>query len=118
MVGLASLAILPHYTVEAPTAGVLEIIDADTARVTATSDGQTTMVSRLVGESGDDWQPVKWTVDDGATVASGQVLAKTDSERAYVVMMTRYLRPGLLGLVAASLLTRQSIMMPLEYGAA
>ena len=33
----------------------------------------------------------------------GAVLARTDAERAYVVMMRRYLPVGLLGLVAASL---------------
>jgi len=40
----------------------------------------------------------------GDVVAAGDVLARTDSERAYVAMMRRFLPVGLLGLVVASLL--------------
>ena len=40
----------------------------------------------------------------GRTVSVGDTFVKTDSERAYVVMMMKYLPVGLLGLVVASLL--------------
>ena len=43
-------------------------------------------------------------VSPGDVVSAGDTLAETDSERAYVVMMRRYLPVGLLGLVVASLL--------------
>ncbi len=50
-----------------------------------------------------DWRPIP-RVRVGAEVVAGEVVAATDSERAYVVMLKRYLPVGLLGLVAASLL--------------
>ena len=52
-----------------------------------------------------DWYPLP-TVRPGsnAVISAGQVVAATDSERAYIVMMTRLLPVGLLGLVAASLI--------------
>jgi SSS family solute:Na+ symporter len=40
----------------------------------------------------------------GRAVATGETIIRTDSERAYIVMMLRYLPVGLLGLVVASLL--------------
>jgi SSS family solute:Na+ symporter len=70
--------------------------------------------------SAPDWRPDKILVkplgeprarpdDPGASstdafVRRGDILAKTDSERAYVVMMRRFLPTGLLGLAIAALL--------------
>ena len=51
-----------------------------------------------------DWYPSKVKVGQGAPIKPGTVLATSDSERAYVVMMGRYLPAGLLGLAIAALL--------------
>jgi Na+(H+)/acetate symporter ActP len=66
----------------------------------ATAEGE-----RLVPLSGPapDWPP-RAIVEPGSEVAAGAVLARTDSERAYVVMLARYLPAGLLGLAVAGLL--------------
>ncbi len=98
-VGLASLLVLPQIEWKAPTTG----------QVTAAEEGRV-VIKRKAGGSmalstdpARDWKPIP-TVQVGDDVKQGDVIAKTDSERAYVVMMKRYLPIGLLGLVVASLL--------------
>lgn len=51
-----------------------------------------------------EWQPTLVQVQPGQFVGRGEVMARSDSERAYVVMMGKYLPEGLLGLAIAALL--------------
>jgi SSS family solute:Na+ symporter len=53
--------------------------------------------------SSEDWRP-RLSVEEGDAVKLGEVLAATDSERAYVVMMARYLPVGILGMAVAALI--------------
>ncbi|MEO1368926.1 MAG: hypothetical protein AAFX50_17250, partial [Acidobacteriota bacterium] len=104
LVALASLVVLPHMEVTSPVAGtVTEIRDA--AVVVDPGDGPTREILLTPGGVTDDWRPLPSAagVGVGDAVEPGQLLARTDSERAYPVMMARYLPAGLLGLVVASL---------------
>ncbi|MEM8997973.1 MAG: sodium:solute symporter family protein, partial [Acidobacteriota bacterium] len=104
LVALASMAVLPHLEVTSPVAGtVTEIRDA--AVVVDPGDGSTREILLTPGGVTDDWRPLPSAagVGVGDAVEPGQLLARTDSERAYPVMMARYLPAGLLGLVVASL---------------
>ncbi|MEE8143696.1 MAG: sodium:solute symporter family protein [Planctomycetota bacterium] len=103
LVGVASLLVLPHLSVESPVAGHVVSVNDDTVVIAPLSDSAPVSVSRGIADSPDDWQP-QWRVKEGTELKQGEVMARTDSERAYVVMMLRYLPEGLLGLVAASLL--------------
>ena len=106
LVGIASLLILPRIEVTAPHAGTVVRMD-ERAIVLADERGDELTLDLRAQPAEDDWFPRADTnggVEIGATVKAGQVLARTDSESAYVVMMTRFLPVGLLGLVAASLL--------------
>jgi len=70
----------------------------------ATPDGQETSVPFNALEAwGDDAGKIPNNLL-GKELAAGELIHRTDSERAYVVMMVRYLPVGLLGLVVASLL--------------
>ncbi len=104
LVGLASLLILPKIEVTAPVAGTVLAVEGETLRLSQ-PDGSEIVVTTRTPSAEEDWSP-EWT--DAATkdeeVEEGQVLARTDPERAYIVMARRYLPIGLLGLVAASLL--------------
>lgn len=100
VVALASMIVLPHLEVATPVGGVVTSVDAD-AVVVETADGSSSRIE-LTSEH-EDWRPEP-TVKEDAEVEAGAVVAKTDSEKAYVVMMTRFLPIGLLGLVIASLL--------------
>ncbi len=104
-VALASLLVVPHGDpVVSPVAGqVVEISDSADRIVIADAEGQRTEV---VLESPEGWAgvlPLIWVSEDDE-VDQETVIARTDSEKAYVVMMVRYLPVGLLGLVVASLL--------------
>ena len=102
LVGLASLLILPRIEVTAPRAA--EVVEVTDERIVLDpGDGATLAIPLRVAPAEPDWFPEP-RVTAGETVVAGQLLARTDSERAYVVMMIRYLPMGLLGLVAASLL--------------
>jgi solute:Na+ symporter, SSS family len=82
----------------------VHVVDAEQearAIVIEGADGQRHAIS--IPHESADWMAAA-VVKEGAAVEPGQTLAKTDSERAYVVMMRRYLPVGLLGLVVASLL--------------
>lgn len=110
LVGLASLVALPRLELPAPTAGTVTAVGAGEIEITP-ADGAPVRV-RLADHALDDepaWFPSQPTVDVGSAaaptvVAAGETIAATDPERAYVVMMKRYLPAGLLGLVIASLL--------------
>ena len=100
LVALASLVVLPHIEIQAPTAGT--VVAADREAVTIRTEGGAE--ERVLLESEDaDWRPEP-KVEAGDAVAEGDLVGRTDSEKAYVVMMTRFLPIGLLGLVVASLL--------------
>ncbi len=100
-VGLASLLIFPNIEARTTVTGVVESVDD--GRVVVRSVDGTSHVAVTNKQPTEDWKPIARVKRDDV-VTSGQVVARTDSERAYVVMMKRYLPAGLLGLVVASLL--------------
>ncbi len=113
MVALASLIVLPHLEVRSPVAGeVVAVDEAGTWAEIRSEGGELQRVDFAVEGDSEDWhaRPVVSATPEGAAegervlVAAGDTLASSDSERAYVVMMRRYLPIGLLGLVVASLL--------------
>lgn len=104
VVAVASLVVLPRLEVASPVAGVVSatgethvVIDAEAGAVA---------VPLVDADAPTDWvpRPEQAGVAIGDAVAAGQVVAKTDDERAYVVMMVRLLPAGMLGVVVASLL--------------
>lgn len=102
LVALASLALLP--TIELASEHPGEVMEVSPARlVIAASDGAGRVEVPLEAGYDEDWRPIA-SVEAGHVVEAGDVLARTDSERAYVVMMRRLLPAGLLGLVVASLI--------------
>jgi len=102
LVAVASLLVLPPLVVTAPVAGTVSEVTATQVAI-AEAAGATQAVPLQSAGAAADWVP-RASVAVGDVVAAGQVLARTDSERAYVVMLKRYLPVGLLGLVAASLI--------------
>ena len=103
LVAVGSLLVLPTLAVTTPVTGTVVQVN-DTSVSIKPEDGSATQSVELRPEgSTADWRPLS-AVGLGDSVTSGQVLARTDSERAYVVMLKRYLPVGLLGLVAASLI--------------
>ncbi len=104
-VALASLLVVPHgEPIVSPIAGTVVEISDDQKRVTIEgTQGDRTEISV---ESIEGWAGVLPTlrVDVEDTIEESTVIASTDSEKAYVVMMVRFLPVGLLGIVVASLL--------------
>ena len=105
MVALASMIVLPPITLTSPVAGIVtsagEVVAGGRSIVIEEAGGERHEV--LLPPDSEDWRPAP-TVEQGDSVTAGATVARTDSERAYVVMMRRYLPVGLLGLVVASLL--------------
>ncbi|MDP6539354.1 MAG: Na+:solute symporter [Planctomycetota bacterium] len=103
LVAVASLVILPDVEVRTEHPG--RIVELSPERVVvAATDGAGRQEIPIGGEGFEpDWTPLA-AVRAGEVVEAGAVVARTDGERAYVVMMTRFLPAGLLGLVVASLL--------------
>lgn len=101
VVAVASLVLLPSAEVRAPVAGVVTEVSASTIRIESSKHADDTVTVPLNGAP--DWKPAP-RVEVGTEVQADAVIARTDSERAYVVMMARYLPAGVLGLVVASLL--------------
>lgn len=110
LVGLASLVVLPPIELGAPAAGTITAVED--GEIEITPDGGAPLRVRLTDHALADepaWFPSQAAVAVGTpakptVVAAGETIAATDPERAYVVMMQRYLPAGLLGLVIASLL--------------
>ncbi len=104
-VALASLLVIPHGDpVVSPVAGTVVTISEDLDRVSIEDvEGKRHQV-HLVALEG--WVGVlpKILVKLDDKVEPDTKIAKTDSEKAYVVMMVRFLPAGLLGIVVASLL--------------
>ncbi|HZL99898.1 MAG TPA: hypothetical protein VFD43_06570 [Planctomycetota bacterium] len=105
LVALASLVLLPSIELTAPVDGVVLSADHEEVRIQASPQdpgGPVVVPLRVAGSAG-DWEVLP-QVKPGDEVAAGSVVARTDSERAYVTMMGRYLPAGLLGLAIAGLL--------------
>lgn len=102
LVALASLAIFPVRSITSPDAGIVVSV-TETAITIDIGDTITTHELPIFEAEEEMGRPLA-RVKPGALVQAGQVIAQTDSELAYVAMMTRYLPVGLLGLVLASLL--------------
>ena len=102
MVALASLIVLPPVRIEASAAGTVVAIEDDAIRLDVVGEPGRSVPLDVEGTA-EDWR-ARPMVSKGDQVEAGQLLAKTDSERAYVVMMERYLPTGLLGIAFASLL--------------
>ncbi len=103
-VALASLLVVPHVEISSPVNGkIQEIGENGQTMIVMKSDGSTEAFSI---DSPEGWEGVQPTirVNEEDEVTTETVIASTDSEKAYVVMMVRYLPAGLLGLVVASLL--------------
>lgn len=122
MVGIASLVVLPRLEVHAPVGGTvtavvtqanLNVAGADSATVPIAPDTYGTIqIEASSGErsnvpivqEADDWRAERILVKPKDQVAAGDLMARSDSETAYIVMLSRYLMPGFKGLVVASLL--------------
>jgi Na+/proline symporter len=102
MVALASMLVLPQLEVTSPLAGTVVEVRDEWIEIRPAS-GEPQLVALAAQGSAEDWRAAP-VVRAAQEIAAGQTLARSDSERAYVVMMRRYLPVGLLGLVVASLL--------------
>ncbi len=100
---LASLVFLPTLEVRAGEAGTVRAIHEDALVIDSDSAQSDVAVSLRPAGSADDWKPAPM-VQVSERVEKGQLVARTDSEAAYVTMMQRYLPVGVLGLMVASLL--------------
>ncbi len=103
LVALASLAVLPRLEVSAPVAGRIVGLEERSVTLEPEGGGELVSVSLAVPGESETWKAEAVVATDD-TVTTGQVLARTDSERAYPAMMARFLPIGLLGLMVASLL--------------
>lgn len=103
LVGLASLAVLPPLQVLSPVAGTVQAVSAREVVVMPEAGGAPQSVSLEVEHSAEDWR-ASAVVEVDELVSAGELLARSDSESAYVVMLARLLPVGLLGLVVASLI--------------
>ena len=111
MVGIASLIVFPRIEITSPVAGTVVSVEDHVVQVLP--DDQEAPLEWNLRELGQDddpaWYPsqikVKVGSDEKPTkVKADEVIATTDPESAYLFMMRRFLGPGLLGLVVASLL--------------
>ena len=114
-VALASLLVIPHgEPLTSPVAGTVVEISESGDRVVIQDDAGARTAVEVTAIDG--WAGVLPTVTkkigDKVTAANmvddkiekSSVIARSDSEKAYVVMMVRYLPAGILGVVIASLL--------------
>ncbi len=104
-VALASLLVVPHGDpIVSPVAGTVVAIHENLDRVSIEDASGKLSEVQIVAPEG--WAGVLPTarVSVGDEIEAGAEIASTDSEKAYVVMMVRFLPAGLLGIVVASLL--------------
>ena len=104
MVGIASMIVLPRIELTAPVAGVATVQEEQVTITPAEGEAVTLRLKDHAQEDEAAWYPHLAKAKDGDKVEAGTVIAATDPERAYLVMMGRFLGPGLLGLVVASLI--------------
>ncbi len=102
IVAIASLVVLPQLKVTAPVSGTVVAVSEEAVKIQP-KNGAAVSVPLTTKDSTEDWH-AEPSVAKGDAIAKDKVIAKSDSEKAYVVMMTRYLPIGLLGLMIASLL--------------
>jgi SSS family solute:Na+ symporter len=100
VVALASLLVMPTAEHRTPVAGTIARAELGRIEVAPTSGAP----NAVVAWDAQAPNPPLLAVKLGDAVGAGQIVARTDSERAYPEMMARYLPVGLLGLVVASLL--------------
>ncbi len=100
LVGLASLVVFPDAQLFAPDAG--EIVTISGEAIGLDTGGQLLQIP-IPDTGAADWlaQP---QVEVGQYVQPGELLAATDDERAYPLMMRKFLPIGMLGLLVASFL--------------
>jgi Na+/proline symporter len=101
MVGLASMIVLPPIEISSPVEGRVAALESNAVIV---EDAAGVRHELVIPEATEDGWGAAPTVAPDDRVEAGAMVAKSDSERAYVVMMRKYLPVGLLGLVVASLL--------------
>ncbi|HRV80852.1 MAG TPA: Na+:solute symporter [Planctomycetota bacterium] len=107
LVAVASLVVLSHLELTSPIAGKVTNVDSAQSPtwIEVQAEGSAPLRLDLASVATEpDWKPTLMVAKVGDSVLPGQPLARTDSESAYVVMMGRYLHPGLLGLAVAALL--------------
>lgn len=104
LVGIASLVVLPRIELTAPVGGTVQTQENVVTITPAEGEPVTLDLKAHAQADEPGWFPSEVQAKDGATIEAGKVLAHTDPERAYLVMMGRFLGPGLLGLVIASLI--------------
>ena len=101
LVAVASLIILPPIELGSPITGTVVATSPQVVTL-ANPDGITSQV--VIPPATKDGWVAEPKVSTGARVEAGDIVAAADPEKAYVVMMQRFLPAGLLGLVIASLL--------------
>ncbi len=101
LVAVASLILLPPIEIAAPTSGVVQAASETSLTLV---DGAGVASEVAIPPASEHGWVAEPTVSVGSPVTSGQIIAAADPEKAYVVMMRRFLPAGLLGLVIASLL--------------
>ncbi|MEO1087525.1 MAG: hypothetical protein AAFY88_25075 [Acidobacteriota bacterium] len=86
LVALASLVVLPHLEVTSPVAGTVTEIRERAVVVDPGDGGSEREILLTPGGVTDDWRPLPSAagVGVGDAVESGQLLARTDSERAII----------------------------------
>jgi Na+/proline symporter len=115
VVAVASLVLVPQLEVKSPVSGVVTSVDAREIVVEVTGNEEQAsgtgarpqqIIALDVEGSDTNWapRPGQADIEVGSEINAGDIVARTDPERAYVVMMARYLPAGFLGLVVASLL--------------
>jgi SSS family solute:Na+ symporter len=103
VVGLASLLVLPTIEIRSRSDGIVRAVEAR-AVVLGHPDGSETRFALDAAPAEADWMPeLPRALRVGDELPAGALIARTDSEGAYVVMMKRYLPAGLLGLAIAAL---------------
>tara|TARA_R110002126_G_scaffold106107_3_gene240830 strand:+ start:5486 stop:7438 length:1953 start_codon:yes stop_codon:yes gene_type:complete len=102
LVGLLSLSVFQSLEVTAPVSGTVVAVESD--HVILRNDTGETRVELEHESESELWKLEPASVQVDAEVAVGDVLARTDNEKAYPAMMAKFLGPWLLGLVIASLL--------------
>jgi len=104
-VALASLLVVPHGDpIISPVAGTVVAISENLDQISIEDGAGVRSDVQIVAPEG--WAGVLPTarVSVGDEIEAAAEIASTDSEKAYVVMMVRFLPAGLLGIVVASLL--------------
>lgn len=102
VVALASLIVFKPIEVTSPVDGTIVSVSQEHVEI---RDSANQLVAVPIARPGEVWTPLPLnSLDENEAVKAGQVIGRTDSERAYPAMIVRYMPPGWLGLVLAALL--------------